>query len=147
MEIISKELGEETDIEAKWQSFKTIINQAIIKHIPQRQVSSNNQTKIKQRSILNEKILAKVRKKHRAWQRFLETRDGEKHKEYCKIRNQVRQLARKAKIEHEKYIANNAKQNPKKFWQYTKSRTKTRECVSDLKKDQNGNEEKENIRC
>ena len=69
----------------------------------------------------------------------METRDGKRYEEYCKVRNQVRNLTRKAVINKEKEIAKEVKKNPKKFWQYTQSKTKTRTGISDLLMDeQNG---------
>ena len=62
-----------------------------------------------------------------------------RYEEYCKVRNQVRNLTRKAVINKEKEIAKEVKKNPKKFWQYTQSKTKTRTGISDLLMDeQNG---------
>ena len=73
-----------------------------------------------------------IRKKHRCWFRFIETRDGERYKEYCKLRSQVKSLTEKAVKNKETEIAKDIKNNPKKFWQYTKSKTKTRTGISDL---------------
>ena len=46
---------------------------------------------------LNESCLRKKKKKHRSWQRYIETRDDAKWREYCKHRNQVRKMTRKLK--------------------------------------------------
>ena len=71
----------------------------------------------------------------------MENRDGKRYEEYCKVRNKVRNLTRKAVINKEKEIAKEIKKNPKKFWQYTQSKTKTRTGISDLLMDeQNGTE-------
>ena len=71
----------------------------------------------------------------------METSDGKRYEEYCKVRNQVRNLTRKAVINKEKEIAKEVKKNPKKFWQYTQSKTKTGTGISDLLMDeQNGTE-------
>jgi hypothetical protein len=60
------------------------------------------------------------------WQRKPEyPRDGEAYKEYCKVRNQVRTLTRKITKQFEKQIAQEVKTNPKKFWKYARSNTKT----------------------
>ncbi len=63
----------------------------------------------------------------------MRSRDSDHYKDYCKIRNQVRRLTRKARILQEKSIAENSKTNQKKFWQFTKSQTKTREGIGELK--------------
>jgi hypothetical protein len=118
-------------VDEKWSFIKSKIVSAVESNIP-KQYSSKNHP-VFTNAPLNQKILAKIRKKHRAWQRFMETREGEKYKEYCRIRNQVKSLTQKAKRDHEKDIANRSKENQKKFWQYVKSQTKTRPGVSDLK--------------
>ena len=52
------------------------------------------------------------------------------------MRNQVRSLTRKAKVEHEKSIAREAKTNPKKFWSYAKAKTNYKHGVSQCILDQ-----------
>ena len=61
------------------------------------------------------------------------------HQEFCKIRNKVKSLTRQAKREYEKSIAIQAKSNPKKFWNYARSKTKVMTGISDLDyKDESG---------
>ena len=55
---------------------------------------------------------------------YLETKEPQKYKEYCRVRNQVRRMTRKAKMSYEKDIASNVKSNPKKFWSNAKDFTK-----------------------
>ena len=69
------------------------------------------------------------------WTRYLNTRDGEAYKEYCRARNQVRTLTRKITKQFEKQIAQQVKENPKKFWKYARSKTKTKNSIPDLFKD------------
>jgi hypothetical protein len=79
---------------------------------------------------LNRKTLSKIKRKERLWTRYLNTRDGEAYKEYCKVRNQVRTLTRKITKQFEKQIAQEVKTNPKKFWKYARSNTKTKSnCI------------------
>ena len=71
------------------------------------------------------------------------------------IRNKVKSLTRQAKREYryEKFIAIQAKSNPKKFWNYARSKTRVKTGLSDLDyKDESGqlcttksDEEKANI--
>ena len=49
---------------------------------------------------------------------YMETRDGKKYLEYCKIRNKIRALTGKLRKELERNVANQAKRNPKAFWKY-----------------------------
>ena len=46
----------------------------------------------------------------------MENRDPKKYKEFVRSRNKVKTMVRKAKIQMEKEIADNAKVNQKKFW-------------------------------
>ena len=62
----------------------------------------------------------------------MKTRDGKYHQEFCKIRNKVRPLTRKGELEYEKSIAIQAKSNPKKLWNYVRSKTKVKTAISDL---------------
>ena len=63
----------------------------------------------------------------------MENRDPKKYKEFVRSRNKVKTMVRKANIQMEKEIAENAKVNPKKFWQYTNSKRKTKSGIGELK--------------
>ena len=89
---------------------------------------------------LNRKALSKIKRKERLWTKYLNTRDGEAYNEYCKVRNQVRTLTRKITKQFEKQIAQEVKTNPKKFWKYARSKTKTKSSIPDLFKDDNKTE-------
>jgi hypothetical protein len=82
---------------------------------------------------LDEQTIKKIRKKHRAWQRYMETRDGKKYQKYAKLRNQVKNSVKKAKMSMERDIARDVKKNPKKFWKYANSKRKTKSGISELK--------------
>ena len=81
---------------------------------------------------LDRETVKKVKKKHRAWRRYLETREEAKYVEYVRLRNQVRSSTRKASRWKEKEIAEHIKDNPKKFWKFVNSKMKTRGCIPDL---------------
>ena len=78
--------------------------------------------------------LKTVRKKHKMYRRWIETRDGQHYQEYIKARNKATRECRKAKIRLEKTVAEQAKKNPKSFWSYVKAKTSTRTGISDLNK-------------
>ena len=73
-----------------------------------------------------------IRKKHRAWTRYIETRSEAKYLEYARLRNKVEKVTRSAAKRHGTEIAESAKTNPKRFWAYVKSRTKVKESIPDL---------------
>ena len=62
----------------------------------------------------------------------MQTRDGTDYLYYTRVRNQAIACCRTAIRNFEKKIARNAKQNPKAFFMYTRSKLKTKEGVVDL---------------
>lgn len=58
---------------------------------------------------------------------------GGKYRKYVKLRNQVKNMIRKAKAVMEKDIAKDVKKNPKRFWKYANSKRKTKSGISELK--------------
>ena len=81
----------------------------------------------------DQKFIRLIKHKHRLWTRYLETRDGQKYTEYCRVRNQVRSQTRKLAKIREQEIAREAKNNPKKFWQFINQRLKTKSGIPDLR--------------
>ena len=60
---------------------------------------------------------------------------AENVRKYTRQRNKVRSMTRKLQCDQEKMISQNAKSNPKKFWNYVNSRLKTRSGIADLEMD------------
>ena len=100
------------------------------KYVSKRKIHSINERK--GTTNVDFKTPKTLRKKHCCWKRYMETKDGEKYRECCKLRDKVKSLTCKAIRNKEKDIVKDIKFNPKKFWQYTKKRTKTRIGISDL---------------
>ncbi|VDI46292.1 Hypothetical predicted protein [Mytilus galloprovincialis] len=114
----------------QWIFFKDKLLELQSKHIPHKKIG---QSRKKNKAVgLNQETLKAIRKKHRCWTRYMETKSSEKYREFCKTRNKVKKLTRKAVKMKEKEIAKQVKNNPKKFWHYVKSKTKTRTGISDL---------------
>ena len=63
------------------------------------------------------------------WQRYIETRDEDKWREYCKARNKVKKLTRQARKNIEKDIAKQAKKIQSSFGN---SKTKTKQGICQL---------------
>jgi len=81
---------------------------------------------------MTKSAIKKVKKKHHAWKRYTQTKDGKDYESFAKARNQARWETRKAKRDFEQKIASECKGNPKAFWRYTRSKTKPRPAVPDL---------------
>ena len=81
---------------------------------------------------IDEKTRKEIRSKHRAWEKAYTTKSESSKLIYNRQRNKVRKLTRKLHIDYKKNIAREAKSNPKRFWQYAKSKTKTNSNVAQL---------------
>ena len=68
----------------------------------------------------------------RLWTRYMETKDILKYNEYCKCRNKVRAITRKAKKEFELQVAMKARSEPNNIWNYANLKLKTRSRIPDL---------------
>jgi hypothetical protein len=82
---------------------------------------------------MNERALKKVKKKHSAWIRYLNTKDGQDYQYYIRKRNDAQHAIRKARRQFEKDLAKDCKKNNKAVWNYVNSR-KTRTGIAQLKK-------------
>lgn len=115
-----------------WSWFQDAITEGMKKCIPQ----GYNKAKKPGRALwMNDEALAKVRKKSAAYKRYLETKEGEDYNQYARARNQARWACRRMKKEFEKKIAQEAKTNPKAFYNYVNSKLKVRSGVADLETD------------
>ena len=91
------------DVNKQLTVFKDTVLCIQDKYIPKHKSRAATDRKGKTNIDLN--TLKVIRKKHRCWSRFLETWDGERYKEYCKLCNQVKSLTRKAVKNKENEIA------------------------------------------
>lgn len=120
------------DMDKQYAAFLDKYKEAREKFIPQKTYTKDNMHSSKHKVALDRSILNRIKKKHRCWKRYIETRDQEKYKEYVRERNFIRKSTRRIQREKEMDIAKQAKTNPKKFWQYVNSKTKTKRAVSEL---------------
>ncbi len=118
--------------EEKWGVFLDKLNQAIELYIPKKK---SIQSEFPRPKWLNQGTMRSVRKKHKAFMKWRELKSSENYLAYAKTRNQTRWATRKAVKQYEKAIASNVKTNPKLFWNYVNSKLKSRQPISDLKKD------------
>ena len=116
-----------------WSILQNKINAAINKHVPRTKSVLTSAAKRKP-VWMSYKALTKVRKKHKAWQRYMNTQEGSDYHEYAKARNQARNETRKALRDYEKDITKNIKTNPIFFWRYGTSKLKTTGEVPHLKR-------------
>jgi hypothetical protein len=67
------------------------------------------------------------------WKKVVRSKDKAALNEYKKIRNLVRKETRNQTQKLQREIALSCKHNPKKFWQFIKSKTSNFKCIGDLK--------------
>ena len=117
------------EVEEGWNLIKETIHNAMKKHVP---ISIIDPTKRKRPLWMNPTCLGKVRKKHAAWKRYLETKSGADYLKYTRARNQSRKATRQAQKTYETKLAKDIKNNNKPFWKYVKSKTKVKSKISDI---------------
>ena len=132
------EIFQDMNANQMYETFISCFNEGKDKYIPKIRQRATEKAKKHNYLPLDKKTTEKIKKKHKLWQKYMETRDQKQYKDYVKLRNQVKSEVRKAKRIMEKDIAKNAKENPKKFWKYANSKRKTRTGISELKYTHNG---------
>ena len=128
-------LMNQTRVDDMWKYLVEGLRKAELQCIPCKVVDSMAPRRKDNKGPLDKKTLEATRKKHRCWQRYLETRDPLKYREYTRQRNKVRAMSRKMQRDTERAIAKEAKNNPKKFWRFVKNKLRTRSGIADLQKE------------
>ena len=118
-----------TDLEEIWACIKGKILAAEKNHIPLRPPKKRQRNHTVP---LEWSIRKAIKKRKRRWKRFTQEGNTEVYRDYCKIRNRIRKETRNKKKCHEQRIASQVATNPKCFWAYANSRTKCREDIPNL---------------
>ena len=82
---------------------------------------------------MTREVIKIVRKKAKLWKKYRKTRDITIHSEFKRVEKRSRKKIKKCKREFEKKLANGVRSNPKKFYSYARSKTRTRDTVGPLK--------------
>lgn len=135
-------LSEELNTEEKWNKMLAKLREIVEECVPKKQYKGQN--KIRQRTNenlpMNRKLWSKIKKKQRLWTRLKQLKQEDcpgdtvrgVEEEYRRLNNQVRRQTRNAVKIKEKEISSHVKDNPKIFWQYVTSKTKTKSGIGDL---------------
>ena len=123
------------DIDSQWSSFREKLSEASKKYIPKIIINKDNKTKKRHNLPIKTNTKAKIKRKQRLWNKYLQTGEERYKVEYNKLRNQVRRITRQTIKNHEKNIASSVKVNPKMFWNYVQSKSKTKSTIPDLYKE------------
>lgn len=117
-------------VENQWMIFKNSLDEGIKKFIP----TTANSFKINSewKTPLPSSTRKLIKRKHRLWSRFLKRKNNEVQKKYNKVRNLVRKETRARAACKQQDIAKSVKDNPKVFWKYVNSKTKTKKGIGDI---------------
>ena len=81
---------------------------------------------------MNSQAMQLRRKKTSLWRTSMQTKEPIDYARFAKCRNTLRSLTRQLRASFEEELTANIKHNPKRFWQYTNTRLKTRSRVEEL---------------
>ena len=84
---------------------------------------------------LTRSALRKCRKKHSAWVRYLNTKQGDDYRKYIQERNAANKDVRRSRRSFETKIAKECKKNAKGVWNYIKKQRKSGNAMPDLKRE------------
>ena len=121
---------EHKEVEEAWVYLKEAIQAGIDECIPKKRKADHKKFKP---VWMNSKTLKIIKKKYNLYRRYLHTKSGQDYLKYVKARNKCTKVLKITRKEYEKQIANECKNNPKKFWKYVQDRMKTSQGISSLK--------------
>ena len=130
---INKIQTNQNDINKQWEIFTHKINELIKKYVPQKTVTNNKRRNFP----LDQNTQKLIKNKHKLWKQYFASKDPEIYKQFCRTRNKVKSITRKAQKNYENSLAKKAKTNPKAIWQYIKSKSKIKEGITELNIDPN----------
>ena len=121
---------EHCDVEEMWTVFSQKYDECVMKHVPKSRPKKG--CKPKPLWMTSETLLHIKRKRH-AWNKYLATRRTEDFEQYKRVRNITNEYVKTTKRDYEKNISQKVKTEPKQFWRYVKSKTKSVDGVFNLK--------------
>ena len=132
------------DINHQWNYFMDTLKEAQDKFVPSKVITSSGKRKRHQGTAFDSNVIRKIKKKHRCWQRYMETKSGEKYVEYRKLSNQVKKLTKKPKRNWKKGLPRKPNQTRKSSGTMLIKNKKTsmRQGIPDLVYEENDGNEK-----
>lgn len=140
-------LSSEDTMEGKWNKFKNKMQATIDECVPKKTLGElrKGRKRLNETLPMNRKLWSKIKKKQRLWEQLKEMRGRSDsgwneqsepyisvEKDYRRVNNQVRRETRNAVKNKEQEIARNVKDNPKVFWKYIQSKTRTKSRIPEL---------------
>ncbi|MES9884124.1 MAG: reverse transcriptase family protein, partial [Sedimenticola sp.] len=116
-----------TSVDGYWEFLSGKIDLSMKEHIP-----ISRSRACFRKPWMNKDTAKAVDKKRRAWVKYQNQRNDTNFCKYAEQRNETTNIIRIAKQNYEKSLAENIQEDNKAFWRYVKSKTKTKDSVSDL---------------
>ncbi|XP_072037662.1 uncharacterized protein [Amphiura filiformis] len=123
-------------VDVAWNVFTNLLGTAMERNIPKTKPPRASKEGKKWKPLwMSNEAMKKVKKKYHAWKRYSNTRQYQDFVNYKRARNAASKEVRFAKKSFEKKLAADIKKNPKSFWKYVRSKTKTKTGIHDLEKE------------
>jgi hypothetical protein len=129
-EIKLQDFEQKHNINDRWTLFKSVVITATDRFIP---LCGTWRHKVSWRRPVDKETVKLIKRKHRLWNRYMETRDPLVERKYKKCRNQVKSKSLLSEKKKQLEVAIECKTNNKKFWAYVKSKSKTISTIGDIK--------------
>ncbi len=123
-----KNIFDKLTVEESWDKLKGIIENLSKQYIPMKKIKARNKP-----LWWNSNLMRVIRKKAKLWKTYKESKDYADYLKYKRIERDAKKEIAIAKKDYEKSIARDVKKNPKKFYSYVRSKTRTRDKVGPLK--------------
>jgi len=117
-------------IQNAWDTFTEKLHKLMEKHIPR----SAGITGIKRNPYVDKRARDAIKSKRTNWIKYTNCKTPNNFETYKTARNNVTYEIRRSHQEYERNLAENVRENPKKFWKYVRSNTKTSIGVGKLTK-------------
>ena len=124
-----KELSSK-DFSEAWQHFSNYCDNLMKANIPQHRPSTK-----KKNIYMNSEAMKSRKVKQEHWYNYINTPSELNYLRFTIARNNLRTLTRKLRRNHEAAIINQIKTNPKAFWKYVGTKTKSRSKINNLDKE------------
>jgi len=113
------------DVDAYWYRIKSVINKGVSMFVPKRDKYAWKKKKSWRHSVTQE-APGLIHRKHRLWNRLLETKDPSVSREYKRVRNLVRKQSRQRDRKEQQEVARQSRVNLRRFWSYVRGKTTNR---------------------
>lgn len=120
------------DIDKMWYTFKSKVDAGVLNFIPK--VSTfGNWKKSKWKMPLSLETRSLINQKRKMWRKYINNRSAYYLNRFKELRNKIRNETRKIQKLEQSEVAKNCKSNPKKFWNYVRSKSNMVTSIGDIK--------------